>query len=68
MRFMLAVLLPWLALFTIGRPFSGIICLILQFTVIGWPPAAMWAIVAVSNYSADKRADRVVRAIAENRR
>jgi hypothetical protein len=30
-----AILLPWLALFLRGRPFQGILCLILQITVLG---------------------------------
>jgi hypothetical protein len=51
-----------------GRVFSGIICLILQITLIGWLPASFWAMMAVSGYHADKRTDRIVRAIAENRR
>jgi hypothetical protein len=33
-----AILLPWLALFMRGKPFQGILCLILQITLIGWPP------------------------------
>ena len=36
MRLLLAIILPWLQFFTIGRPFAGIICLILQITLIGW--------------------------------
>ena len=35
MRLLLALLLPWLQFFTIGRPIAGIICLILQMTIIG---------------------------------
>ncbi|SUC18421.1 phage membrane protein [Proteus mirabilis] len=42
MRLILALLLPWLQFFTIGRPFAGIFCLILQITLIGWIPAAIW--------------------------
>ena len=34
LRFILAILLPWLQFFTIGRPVAGIICLILQLTII----------------------------------
>ena len=30
MRLLLAIFLPFLAFFTIGRPISGIVCLILQ--------------------------------------
>lgn len=34
-RPLIALILPWLTFFTIGRPFAGIICLILQITLIG---------------------------------
>jgi len=41
--------------FTIGKPFQGIICLILQLTLIGWIPAAIWAVYALSQYNTDKK-------------
>ncbi len=41
--------------FTIGRPFAGILCLLLQITLIGWLPAAIWAAYAVSQYHTDKK-------------
>jgi uncharacterized membrane protein YqaE (UPF0057 family) len=65
MRFLIAVLLPWLAFFTMGKILSGIICLILQITLIGWLPASIWALFSVSNYNADKRTNRIVRAVAQ---
>jgi uncharacterized membrane protein YqaE (UPF0057 family) len=55
MRLLIAIFLPFLAFFTIGRPFSGVFCLILQFTIIGWVPAAIWASYAVGQYKADKK-------------
>ena len=55
MRLLIALLLPWLLFFTIGRPFAGIICLILQITLIGWVPAAIWAVYALSQYNTDKK-------------
>lgn len=55
MRFLIAILLPWLSFFTIGKPFTAIICLILQLTLIGWPIAAIWALFSVNNYYADRR-------------
>lgn len=55
MRLLIALLLPWLAFFTIGRPIAGIICLILQITLIGWIPAAIWATYALSQYNTDKK-------------
>lgn len=55
MRLLIALLLPWLLFFTIGRPIAGIVCLILQITLIGWVPAAIWAVYSLSNYETDKK-------------
>ncbi|MCR6502989.1 YqaE/Pmp3 family membrane protein [Shinella sp. CPCC 101442] len=55
MRLIIAILLPFLVFFTIGRPIAGIICLILQVTLIGWLPAAIWAVYALSQYNTDKK-------------
>jgi hypothetical protein len=55
MRILIAILLPWLLFFTIGRPIAGIICLILQVTVVGWVPAAIWAVYSLSQYNTDKK-------------
>jgi uncharacterized membrane protein YqaE (UPF0057 family) len=55
MRLLLAIFLPPVVFFTIGRPFAGIICLILQITLIGWIPAALWAVYALSEYKTERR-------------
>src|SRR5690606_29965639 len=55
MRLLIALILPWLTFFTIGRPIAGIICLILQITLIGWIPATIWAVYALSQYKTDKK-------------
>ncbi len=60
MRLLLALLLPWLQFFTIGRPFAGIICLILQITLIGWLPAAIWSVYALSQYNTDRKIDEAL--------
>ena len=57
MRLLIALVLPWLLFFTIGRPLAGIICLILQITLIGWIPAAIWAVYALSQYQTDRKID-----------
>jgi hypothetical protein len=44
-----------LTFFTIGRPVAGIICLVLQITLIGWLPATIWAVYALSQYNTDKK-------------
>lgn len=55
MRLIIAFLLPWLTFFTIGRPFSGIFCLILQLTLLGWIPATIWAVYALNQYETEKK-------------
>lgn len=55
MRLLLAIFLPFVTFFTIGRPIAGIVCLILQCTIIGWIPAALWAIYALGQYRTDKK-------------
>jgi uncharacterized membrane protein YqaE (UPF0057 family) len=55
MRLFLAIFLPWFQFFTIGKVFSGICCLILQITIIGWIPAALWSVYALSQYKTDKK-------------
>lgn len=61
MRLFLAIFLPWLQFFTIGRPFAGIACLLLQITIIGWLPAAIWSVYALSQYKTDKKIEKALR-------
>lgn len=60
MRLLLAIFLPWLAFFTISRPIAGVICLILQITIIGWIPAAIWAVYALGQYNTDKKIEQAL--------
>lgn len=55
MRLIIAILLPFVLFFTIGRPLAGIVCLILQITIVGWLPAAIWAVYALSQYKTDQK-------------
>jgi uncharacterized membrane protein YqaE (UPF0057 family) len=60
-RLLIALLLPWLAFFTIGRPVAGILCLLLQLTLIGWLPATIWAVYALSEFNTDRKLGRMHR-------
>ncbi|WP_424193059.1 YqaE/Pmp3 family membrane protein [Ampullimonas aquatilis] len=60
MRLLLAIFLPFVSFFTIGRPFAGIFCFILQVTVIGWIPAAIWATYALGQYKTDKKIEQAL--------
>ncbi|MDR3412044.1 MAG: YqaE/Pmp3 family membrane protein [Formivibrio sp.] len=60
MRLLLAIFLPFFVFFTIGRPIAGIICLILQLTLIGWLPAAIWAVYALGQYKTDQKIEKAL--------
>ena len=60
MRLLIALLLPWLTFFTIGRPLSGVVCLILQLTLIGWMPATIWAVYALSQFKTDQKIEKAL--------
>ena len=61
MRLLLALFFPFMVFFTIGRPLAGIICLILQITVLGWIPATIWAVYAINNYNIEKKIGEIKR-------
>jgi uncharacterized membrane protein YqaE (UPF0057 family) len=60
MRYLLAIILPPVAMFTVGKPFQAILCLLLMVTLIGWPLAAIWALLVVHSAFADTRAKKLV--------
>ena len=60
MRLFLAIIIPWLQFFTIGRPIAGIICFLLQITLIGWIPAAIWSVFALGLYKTDRKIERAI--------
>jgi len=64
MRLLIALFLPWLVFFTIKRPVAGIVCLLLQLTLIGWIPATIWAVYALSQYKTDQK---IAKALADRR-
>ena len=66
MRYLIAVLLPPLAFFTMGMPLSGLFCLLLQVTLIGWLPAAVWACFAVSHFHTVHRENAYLRQYGQN--
>ncbi len=65
MRLLIALLLPCLLFFTIGRPLAGVTCLILQITLIGWAPAAIWAVYAL-NHARQTRKSKISPGVRTN--
>jgi uncharacterized membrane protein YqaE (UPF0057 family) len=60
-RYLLAILLPPVAVLFCGRPVQFVLNLIL--TLLFWIPGMIHAILVVNAFYADRRADRIVRAI-----
>lgn len=67
MRYVIALFLPWLTFFTMGKVVQGALCLALQLTLIGWLPATVWSMVTINSYHADKRTGRIEKAIVASR-
>ena len=63
MLYLVAVIVPPLAVLLAGKPFQAIISFILQLTLIGWVPATIHALFVVNNYYADRRANRMMQAM-----
>ncbi|MES2005070.1 MAG: YqaE/Pmp3 family membrane protein [Bacteroidota bacterium] len=64
---LLAILLPSVSFFFRGKIISAILCLLLQLTLIGWLPAAIWAVMSLSDARAEKRNRRLIKAIKTSR-
>lgn len=64
---LIAILLPWLSFMLRGRILTGILCLLLQITIIGWLPAAIWAVISLNNAREDRRNRKLIKAIRQNR-
>lgn len=55
MKLILAIILPFVVFFTIKKPIAGVVCLILQLTLIGWLPAVIWAVYSLSKFETDEK-------------
>lgn len=55
MRLLIAILVPFVVFFTIKRPIQGVLCFVLQITLIGWPIAIIWAVYSLGQYKTDKK-------------
>ena len=52
---LLAILLPGFSMMLNGHILKGILCFILQITLIGWIPAAIWGVASRSQDLAERR-------------
>ena len=65
MLYLLAILLPPVAVFLTGRPGQALLNLIL--TVCLWFPGAIHALLVVNEHKANKRQERLVRELTRDR-
>jgi uncharacterized membrane protein YqaE (UPF0057 family) len=63
MLYLFAILLPPVAFLFAGKPFQAILSILLMCTVIGWIPAAIWAIAVVADVKAQKRQKQLIKAL-----
>jgi uncharacterized membrane protein YqaE (UPF0057 family) len=61
MRYLLAIVLPPLAILLCGKPIQFI--LNIPLTLLFWIPGVLHALLVVHSHLADKRTDRLVRAM-----
>ncbi len=52
---LISILIPWLSFLIRGKILNGLLCLILQITIIGWIPALIWALVSLNSERLEKR-------------
>ena len=60
MKVLLAILLPPVGLLSVGRVGQAVVCLILWVTIIGWPIAALWALLVVNSAETESRVRRML--------
>jgi uncharacterized membrane protein YqaE (UPF0057 family) len=61
-RYLIAILLPPLGMLSVGKVFEAVLCLLLMFTIVGHPIAAIWAVLVVHSALADGRTRRIEKA------
>ena len=65
MRYLLAIILPPIAVLLCGKPVQFLLNILL--TLLFWIPGVIHAILVVNSHLADKRTERLEKAIRESR-
>jgi uncharacterized membrane protein YqaE (UPF0057 family) len=60
MKYVLAIIIPPLGLLVAGRGGQALVCLVLWLTIIGWPLAAIWALLVVNSAETESRVRRAM--------
>jgi len=65
MLYLLAFVFPPLAVLLCGKPFQALLSI--PLTLLGWVPGVLHALFVVNNHYADKRSQRLIRAMEQHR-
>jgi uncharacterized membrane protein YqaE (UPF0057 family) len=65
MLYLVAVVLPPLAVLLCGKPFQALLSI--PLTLLGWAPGVIHALFVVNNHYADERSKRLIHAVERNR-
>lgn len=65
MRYLLAILLPPIAVLSCGKPFQALLSI--PLTLLLWVPGVVHALLVVHDYHENERADRLIRAMHAQR-
>ncbi len=65
MLYLVAVVLPPLAVLLCGKPVQALLSI--PLTLLGWAPGVIHALIVVNNHYADQRAQRMIRALEHTR-
>jgi uncharacterized membrane protein YqaE (UPF0057 family) len=60
---LIAIFFPCISFILRGKILTALLCLILQLTLIGWLPAAIWAVISLQNSRADRRNEKLIKAM-----
>ncbi|WP_204251686.1 YqaE/Pmp3 family membrane protein [Flavobacterium ginsenosidimutans] len=63
MMTLIAIFFPCISFLLRGKILTALLCLILQLTLIGWLPAAIWAVISLQNSRADRRNEKLIKAM-----
>jgi len=68
LKYVIAIIFPPLGMLLAGRAGQALLCLLLMITLIGWPLAAIWALLVVNTDETEKRVRRLMDQQAKNSR
>lgn len=56
---LIAILFPGISFLLRGKLLSAILAILLQMTIIGWLPVAIWAVASLNNSRNEKRMNQM---------